>query len=231
MLKQEPASFPNGVIPQAAWSKPAIGILPFIPQGDPVTGAYTNNSQKDTVSDNKFGQRIDFFNRKTGNWYFYYHLDNSSAISALSGNNIPGFASITPTRAQEFVMSNNKTFGTNTVNEWRISFFRTATVTNKPKSGFAKLADLGFVTGPGLSGSYRRARRDFLRPFLPSTSRPSQWARRTRSPHFNRTIHGSFLKDCRKSSGVMHLSLEANSGTCKSTSAILVLPTETSTST
>jgi hypothetical protein len=144
--------FPGGVIPQAAWAKPAIGILPFIPQGDPVTGAYSNNSQKDTVSDNKFGQRIDFFNRKTGNWYFYYHLDNSSAVSALSGNNIPGFSSITPTRAQQFVMSNNKTYGANTVNEWRVSFFRTATVTNKPQSGFAKLADLGFVTGPGTLG-------------------------------------------------------------------------------
>jgi carboxypeptidase family protein len=144
--------FPNGVIPQAAWSNPSIGILPFIPQGDPVTGAYSNNSQKDTVSDNKFGQRVDFFNRKTGNWYFYYHLDNSSAVSALSGNNIPGFSSITPTRAQQFVMSNNKTFGANTVNEWRISFFRTATITNKPQSGFAKLADLGFVTGTGTLG-------------------------------------------------------------------------------
>ncbi|PYX28326.1 MAG: TonB-dependent receptor [Acidobacteria bacterium] len=144
--------FPGGVIPQAAWSNPAIGILPFIPQGDPITGDYSNNSQKNTIRDDKFGQRIDFMNRKTGNWSFYYHYDDSSAVSALSGGNIPGFASVTPTRAQQFVMSNSKTFGTNTVNEWRVSFFRTATVTNKPQSGFAKLADLGFVTGPGTLG-------------------------------------------------------------------------------
>jgi Carboxypeptidase regulatory-like domain len=147
--------FPNGVIPQAAWSKPAMGILPFIPQGDPVTGAYANNSQKNTVRDDKFGQRIDFFNRKTGNWYFYYHLDDSTAVEALTSGvsgSVPGFATVTPTRAQQFVMSNNKTFGTNTVNEWRISFFRTATITNKPQSGFAKLSDLGFVTGAGTLG-------------------------------------------------------------------------------
>jgi hypothetical protein len=145
--------FPNGVIPRAAWSNPTIGILPFIPQGDPATGNYSDNSQKNTVRDDKFGQRIDFFNRKTGNWYFYYHLDNSSAVSALAGAGfVPGFSSITPTRAQQFVISNNKTFGTDTVNEWRISFFRTATVTNKPKSGFAKLSDLGFVTGAGTLG-------------------------------------------------------------------------------
>jgi hypothetical protein len=145
--------FPGGVIPKTAWSNPAIGILPFIPQGDPVTGIYSNNSQKNTIRDDKFGQRIDFMNRKTGNWSFYYHYDDSSAVSALAGVGfVPGFASITPTRAQQFVMSNNKTFGTNTVNEWRISFFRTATVTNKPQSGFAKLSDLGFVIGPGTLG-------------------------------------------------------------------------------
>jgi len=145
--------FPGGVIPKTAWSNPAVGILPFIPEGDPVTGIYANNSQKNTIRDDKFGQRIDVMNRKTGNWSFYYHYDDSSAVSALAGSGfVPGFASITPTRAQQFVMSNNKTFGTNTVNEWRISFFRTATVTNKPQSGFAKLSDLGFVTGPGTLG-------------------------------------------------------------------------------
>src|SRR4051794_4880145 len=144
--------FPNGVIPQAAWAAPALGILPYIPLGDPTSGLYSDNSQKNTVRDDKFGQRIDFYNRKTGNWYFYYHFDDSNAVSALSGGNIPGFSSVTPGRAQQFVMSNNKTFGTNTVNEWRVSFFRTATITNKPQSGFAQLSDLGFVTGPGTLG-------------------------------------------------------------------------------
>src|SRR5579864_4544145 len=146
--------FPNGVIPQTAWAKPSVGILPFIPQGDPVTGSYSNNSQKDTVRDDKIGERIDFYNRKTGNWYFYYAFDDASSVNALPGgsNAVPGFSSVTPSRAQEFVMSNNKTFGSNTVNEWRISFFRTALVKDKPQSGFAKLADLGFVTGVGTLG-------------------------------------------------------------------------------
>ena len=146
--------FPNGVIPQAVWAKPAGGILPYIPQGDPATGAYSSNSQKNTIRDDKAAQRVDFMNRKTGNWSFYYHFDDSTAVGALPNvtNAVPGFASVTPTRAQQFVMSNNKTFGTNTVNEWRISFFRTATVTNKPQTGFAKLSDLGFVTGAGTLG-------------------------------------------------------------------------------
>ena len=49
-------------------------------------------------------------------------------------------------------MSNTKTFGPTAVNQVRASFFRTATVTDKPKSSFAQLSDLGFVTGAGTLG-------------------------------------------------------------------------------
>ena len=65
---------------------------------------------------------------------------------------MPGFASVTPTRAQQFVISNNKTLGSTAVNEFRVSFFRTATLTNKPTSGLASLSSLGFVTGAGTLG-------------------------------------------------------------------------------
>ena len=145
--------FPGGVIPTGAFSNPAVGILPYIPMGDPITGAYTNNSQKNRVRDDKAGQRIDFINRMTGNWSFYYHFDDSTALSALTGSNsVPGFASNTPSRAQQIVISNTKTPGPTSVNQFRFSFFRTATITNKPTTGFAKLSDLGFVTGPGTLG-------------------------------------------------------------------------------
>jgi hypothetical protein len=147
--------FPNGVIPSSAFSKPAVGILPYIPMGDPLTGAYSNNSQKNRVRDDKAGQRVDFNNQMTGNWSFYYHYDDSTALTALTGgvsNPVPGFASNTPSRAQQIVISNNKSFSANAVNQFRLSFFRTATVTNKPTSGLAKLSALGFVTGAGTLG-------------------------------------------------------------------------------
>jgi len=161
-----PSATPNGcvfpvdpisklaVIPTSAFSKPAVGILPYIPMGDPITGAYSNNSQKNGVRDDKAGQRVDFNNQMTGNWSFYYHYDDSTALTALSGgsNAVPGFASNTPSRAQQIVISNTKTFGPTAVNQFRVSFFRTATVTNKPTSGFAKLSDLGFATGTGTLG-------------------------------------------------------------------------------
>ncbi|MFN7999059.1 MAG: carboxypeptidase regulatory-like domain-containing protein [Bryobacteraceae bacterium] len=146
--------FPGGVIPQRAFSKAAIGTLPFIPLGniDPNSGLFADASQKNITQDDKAGQRVDFNNQKTGNWSWYYHFDDSNVINALPAASVPGYPSFTPSRAQEIVMSNIKTFGPTAVNEARISFFRTATVTDKPKGSFAKLSDLGFVTGIGSLG-------------------------------------------------------------------------------
>ena len=144
--------FPGGTIPQRAFAKPAVGILPYIPLPNLGVDTYSNSSEKNAVHDDKIGQRVDFINEKTGNWYFYYHFDDSTVDSALPAASVPGFPSTTPTRAQEVVMSNVKTFGGTQVNEFRVSFFRTSTTTDQPTGGFAKLADLSFVTGAGTLG-------------------------------------------------------------------------------
>ncbi len=146
--------FPGGLIPQAAWAPPAAGILPFIPAPNNANGTYSNNSQRDRITDNKIGERVDFNSRKTGNWSFYYHFDDSTVNSALpsGGASVPGFPAVTPTRAQEFVISNNKTIGSTAVNEARLTFFRTATHLDNPSGGQASLASLGFVTGVGTLG-------------------------------------------------------------------------------
>jgi hypothetical protein len=100
------------------------------------------------VVDDKAAQRVDFINQKTGNWSFYYHYDDSTVTSAFGHNaSVPGFTTVTPSRAQQFVISNTKAFGSTAVNQFRASFFRVSTVTDNPKSSFAQLADLGFKTG------------------------------------------------------------------------------------
>jgi len=147
--------FPGGVIPQAAWSIPATKILSFIPAptlpGD--SQNYSDNSQRNVANDNKFGERVDFNNQKTGNWSWYYHLDNSNVLSALAGYaSVPGFPTVTPSRAQQFVMSNAKTLGATAVNEARLSFFRTVLHKDQPAGSFASLSSLGFVTGAGTLG-------------------------------------------------------------------------------
>ena len=131
-----------------------MAILPYIPVGniDPVAGLYSDNTEKNRVQDDKAGQRVDFINQKTGNWSWYYHFDDSNVFSALPAASVSGFPSFTPTRAQEIVMSNTKTFGPGAVNEVRASFFRTSTHKDEPKGSFAKLSDLGFVTGIGTLG-------------------------------------------------------------------------------
>ncbi len=142
-------------IPQAAWSAPAASILSYIPAPTLAGNSlnYANNSQRNVASDNKFGERVDFNNQGTGNWSWYYHLDNSNVTSALAGfATVPGFPTATPARAQEFVMSNTKPIGPTSVNEARISFFRTVLHKDNPAASFASLSSLGFVTGTGTLG-------------------------------------------------------------------------------
>jgi hypothetical protein len=140
-------------IPQNAWSAPSKAILPFIPAPTLLGNSsnYSNNSGKNVTDDDKIGERVDFNNQKTGNWSWYYHFDRSNVQSALDLSsgfaNVPGFPTVSPSRAQEFVMSNTKTLGATAVNEARFSLFRTALHLNNPAGSFANLSDLGFITG------------------------------------------------------------------------------------
>jgi len=151
--------FPGGSIPQAAWSAPSKAILPFIP-GPTVAGVaannYSNNSGRNVTNDDKIGERVDFNNQTTGNWSWYYHFDRSNLQADLlpssqgGFSSVPGFPTGSPTRAQEFVMSNTKTLGATAVNEARFSLFRTALRLNNPAGSFAQLSDLGFNNANGL---------------------------------------------------------------------------------
>ncbi len=146
--------FPGGQIPRAAWSPAAVGILPYIPGPNNADGTFSDNRHKNKITDNKIGERVDFNSRKTGNWSFYYHFDDSTVNNAYpsGGASVPGFPAVTLTRAQEFVFSNNKTIGPTAVNEARVTFFRTSTHLDNPTGGQASLASLGFVTGVGSLG-------------------------------------------------------------------------------
>jgi hypothetical protein len=139
-------------IPQAAWAAPAVKTLPYIPVPNLAGTAnnYTNNSETNTWNGDKYGLKIDFINKRTGNWSFYYMIDDNTVDSALPFASVPGFPSNTPSRAQQFVMSNTKPFGTTAVNEARFSFFRTALHKDNPAGSFASLSSLGFNNSNGL---------------------------------------------------------------------------------
>ncbi len=144
--------FPNGVIPQRAWAKPAIPLMKYIPVPNAGPGLFADASQKRTLNDDKLGQRVDFVNKMTGNWSVYYHFDDSTVFDPLAAASVPGFAANTPSRAQMASLSNTKMLGPAQVNDFRISFMRTATVTTQPAESFANLSDLGFATGANSLG-------------------------------------------------------------------------------
>ena len=148
--------FPGGVIPQAAWASPTSHILPYIPlptlSGD--TNNFSNNSQRSIANDDKIGERINFNNKLTGNWSWYYGFDSSNVNSALAGfATVPGFPTTTPSRAQQFVMSNPEGIGSTAVNEIRATVFRNVLHKDNPRGrAAADLSSLGFVTGEGTLG-------------------------------------------------------------------------------
>jgi hypothetical protein len=140
--------FPGGVIPQRAFAPTTLPLMKYIPL--PNTGAdiLRTAGQNRRVIDDKAGQRVDFLNKKTGTWSFYYLFDDSTVTNPFP-HNVPGFPVLTPTRAQQGVVSNIHVFGPTAVNEVRLSFMRMATKTNVPTTGRnIKLSDLGFVEGP-----------------------------------------------------------------------------------
>jgi hypothetical protein len=144
--------FPGGVVPERAWASPVKPTMKFIPLPNTGTNQYRTTGYARRIRDDKAGQRVDILNRLTGNWFIYYFFDDSTANNPFPSANVPGFPSTTPTRAQQASLSNTKVFGPTTVNEWRVNFTRTATITDQPGSGFGKLSDFGFVTGPSTLG-------------------------------------------------------------------------------
>ena len=102
--------------------------------------------------DDKAGQRVDLLTQRTGSWFMYYMFDDATVTNPLAGSSVPGFPTVTPSRAQQAVLSNTKVFGPTAVNEARVSFTRSSVITDQPTAGFGKIADFGFVTGTGSLG-------------------------------------------------------------------------------
>jgi hypothetical protein len=138
--------FPGQVIPQAAWGPVAKATLKFIPTSTLLVNSkpyWSSTALKQNVRDDKFGGRIDLNQHRTGNWSFYYHIDDSNT---LSPGQLPGFPSSTLSRAQQVNISNTHIFGPATVNEAHLNFTRSATLGGIPQAGLGTLDTFGFET-------------------------------------------------------------------------------------
>jgi Carboxypeptidase regulatory-like domain len=135
--------------------------LPVIPTANQAGGFnYNDSSHKGSIVDTNMAERIDFVNHKTGDWTFYYHYDDATAIipvynqATTSLPTLPGYPVTQPSRNQLFVLSNTKTIGTTTVNVARIQFFRNAVHTAQPatSSSITSYSQYGFNTDPTTGG-------------------------------------------------------------------------------
>lgn len=146
--------FPGGIIPSRAVLPLSANLLKnYVPLPNVGATGFLTTSQVSTVRDDKAGQRIDFINRLTGNWYGYYHFDdatsfNPSGFGAAYGN----FSTANHSRAQQFVLANTRTLGATAVNEARLDFTRSAGNNSVPTDPNVSLESLGFVTGVSTLG-------------------------------------------------------------------------------
>ena len=133
--------------------------LPFIPNANLGVSNYSNSSQSGSIIDTNMSQRIDFVNHMTGDWSFYYHYDDATAIEPIynqtyfSQVNVPGFPIKQPSRNQLFTVSETKVIGPTAVNTVRFQFFRTAVRTAQPNTpGISSYSQYGFNTDPANGG-------------------------------------------------------------------------------
>jgi len=134
--------------------------LSQIPAANLLVNQYSDSSHGGKLVDTNLAQRIDFVNHMTGDWSFYYHYDDATAVQpvyqqAYMGiTNVPGYPATVPSRNQLFSMSNTKTFGNSAVNVVRLQFFRTAVRTAQPaaSSTISGYDVYGFNTDPTTGG-------------------------------------------------------------------------------
>ncbi len=143
--------FPDGVIPEKAFSAPTNGTLRFIPAPNRGDNIYASAAESLRTTDDKAAQRLDFLSRRTGNWSGYYYFDDLTNHDPYGGASFPGFPSEGRERRQQFTLNHNLVLGPTAVNDARVSYTRVA-VRSLVASEAIKLTDLGFVTGEGTLG-------------------------------------------------------------------------------
>lgn len=148
--------FPEGIIPNAAFSAPAKALLAYIPGPNVGTNVFSTSRENQTLIDNKAALRLDWM-AGIGNLSAYYFRDgyemNNPYPTAQGGANVPGFNAISHGRAQLVNLGWTKAAGASLVNEVHFSYLRNANEIGQPVGGVGpSLASQGFVEGAGTLG-------------------------------------------------------------------------------
>ncbi len=142
--------FPGAVIPQRAWSAPALALLKYIPLPNPGEGNNFSTSAYDQIlRDDKIGERVDA-NTRWGAIFGYYSFDdyslNNPYPTGQAGASVPGFNGLNTGRAQLYDLGDTNTFGSIALNEFHITYTRDSNDLGKPVGGLGvSLASQGFT--------------------------------------------------------------------------------------
>ena len=141
--------FPDGKIPQSAWSTPAQALLSYVPQPNAGTALFATTAEAQTLTDNKGALRADWTHHK-GTLTAYYFLDHYSLDNpyptGTGGASVPGFDATSNGLAQLASLAHTVTFGSTALNEFHLSFMRNANSVGQPKGGVGpSLASQGFT--------------------------------------------------------------------------------------
>ncbi|MGB9433091.1 MAG: carboxypeptidase regulatory-like domain-containing protein [Candidatus Acidiferrum sp.] len=155
--------FPNAQLPTTAFSSISSKLLSYILPAaagtiNPTTGTgtFSTNSGKLSLNDNKFSGRLDA-NTSFGLLSGYYYFDRFNRVDPYWQSNAPlypGFSVDSNGQTNNINLGDTKTFGSASVNEFRLGYFRLDTKFNQPLGGKGtSLADLGFAA-PANGGIY-----------------------------------------------------------------------------
>ena len=148
------AVFPDGIIPQRAFSPATVKTMQYIPLPNSGDNVYASAAESTHSRDDMFGQKVDFNNKLTGNWSGYFYVNDYGSTNPLGGSSFPtGFGSSDRNRNQLATLSNTYVLGPTAVNEFRVSYTRIVTRYGPlPADQVPSLESLGFVTGAGSLG-------------------------------------------------------------------------------
>lgn len=148
--------FPDGLIPESAWSAPSKSLLSFIPMPNVGANVFSTSRENQTLKDDKAALRLDW-TALQGSFSAYYFRDgyalDNPYPTAQGGANIPGFNAVSRGRAQLINLGWTRAIGPSVVNELHFSYLRNSNRIGQPVGGVGtSLASQGFVTGVGTLG-------------------------------------------------------------------------------
>jgi hypothetical protein len=120
--------FPNSIIPLACMDPTAVNLLKYVPTS--ASGLLVTVPVQPDRGD-QFTVKLDHRINDKQNLSFYYYFDDHSLVSPFAqfqaaGANVPGFASATRERFQQWNISHTWTINNSTVNEFRFNYNREA---------------------------------------------------------------------------------------------------------